>query len=47
MVVPAQNATFDQKSLPNIQTSEADVNRRKLMDSGAIHLIGSFPLEAL
>lgn len=32
--------------LPNIQTSLAEVNRRKFMDSGAIHLIGSFPLEA-
>ena len=33
-------------SLPNIQTSLADVNLLKLMDSGAIHLIGSLPLEA-
>lgn len=31
---------------PNIQTSLAVVNRLKLMDSGAIHLIGSLPLEA-
>lgn len=33
-------------NLPNIQTSLAVVNRLKLMDSGAIHLIGSFPLDA-
>lgn len=26
--------------LPNIQTSLAEVNRLKLIDSGAIHLIG-------
>lgn len=32
--------------LPNIHTSLAEVNRRKLIDSGAIHLIGNFPLEA-
>lgn len=32
--------------LPNIHTSLAEVNRRKLMDSGAIHLMGNFPLEA-
>lgn len=31
---------------PNIQTSLADVNLLKLIDSGAIHLIGSLPLEA-
>lgn len=31
---------------PNIQTSLAVVNRRKLIDSGAIHLMGSLPLEA-
>lgn len=31
---------------PNIQTSLAEVNRRKLIDSGAIHLMGNFPLEA-
>ena len=30
----------------NIQTSDRCVNRRKLIDSGAIHLIGSLPLEA-
>ena len=30
----------------NIQTSDRCVKRRKLIDSGAIHLIGSFPLEA-
>lgn len=34
-------------NLPNIHTSLAEVKRRKFMDSGAIHLIGSFPLEAL
>lgn len=32
--------------LPNIHTSLEDVKRLKLIDSGAIHLIGSFPLEA-
>lgn len=32
--------------LPNIHTSLAEVNRRKLIDSGAIHLMGNFPLEA-
>lgn len=37
--------TNDQNS-PNIQTSLAEVNLLKLIDSGAIHLIGSFPLEA-
>lgn len=31
---------------PNIQTSLADVNLLKLIDSGAIHLMGSLPLEA-
>ena len=31
---------------PNIHTSLAEVKRLKFMDSGAIHLIGSFPLEA-
>lgn len=31
---------------PNIQTSLAEVNLLKLMDSGAIHLIGSLPFEA-
>lgn len=35
-----------QQQTPNIQTSEADEKRRKLMDSGAIHLIGSLPFEA-
>ena len=35
------------KHLPNIHTSLADVNLLKLIDSGAIHLIGSLPLEAL
>lgn len=34
-------------NLPNIQTSLAVVNRLKLMDSGAIHLIGSLPLDAI
>ena len=33
-------------NLPNIHTSLADVNLLKLIDSGAIHLIGSLPLEA-
>lgn len=33
--------------LPNIHTSLAEVKRRKLIDSGAIHLIGNFPLEAM
>ena len=33
--------------LPNIQTSDAVVNLRKLIDSGAIHLIGSFPFVAV
>jgi len=32
--------------LPNIQTSLAVVKRLKLMDSGAIHLIGNLPLDA-
>lgn len=32
--------------LPNIQTSLAVVNLLKLIDSGAIHLIGSLPFEA-
>ena len=31
---------------PNIQTSLAVVNLLKLIDSGAIHLMGSLPLEA-
>lgn len=34
------------QNLPNIQTSLAVVNRLKLMDSGAIHLMGSLPLDA-
>lgn len=34
------------KNSPNIQTSLADVNLLKLIDSGAIHLMGSLPLEA-
>ena len=33
--------------LPNIQTSLADVKRLKLIDSGAIHLIGSLVTEAV
>ena len=33
-------------NLPNIQTSLAVVNLLKLIDSGAIHLMGSLPLEA-
>ena len=32
--------------LPNIHTSLSPVNRLKLILSGAIHLIGSFPLDA-
>jgi hypothetical protein len=40
------NFVFD-KNLPNIQTSLAVVNRLKLMLSGAIHLIGNFPFDAL
>jgi len=32
--------------VPSIQTSLQLVNRRKLIDSGAIHFIGSFPLVA-
>jgi len=31
---------------PSIQMSLLLVNRRKLIDSGAIHFIGSFPLDA-
>ena len=31
---------------PNIHTSLAPVKRRKLIDSGAIHLIGNLPLLA-
>ncbi len=38
---------MNEKHSPNIQTSLAEVNRRKFMDSGAIHLMGSFPLEAV
>ena len=41
------NISISQTQTPNIQTSLAVVNLRKLMLSGAIHLIGSFPLEAL
>lgn len=37
---------FLKKYSPNIHTSLAEVKRRKLIDSGAIHLIGNFPLEA-
>lgn len=33
-------------NLPNIQTSLAVVNLLKLIDSGAIHFIGSLPFEA-
>lgn len=32
--------------LPNIHTSDAVVNLLKLIDSGAIHLMGSLPLVA-
>ena len=37
---------ISQTQTPNIHTSDAVVNLRKLIDSGAIHLIGSFPFEA-
>lgn len=59
LIYSSQNETLDlskrtQRSLPplgfhlpNIHTSLAEVNRRKLIDSGAIHLMGNFPLEAL
>ena len=33
-------------NLPNIQISLAIVNLLKLIDSGAIHFMGSFPFEA-
>lgn len=36
-----------ERCLPNIHTSLAVVKRLKLMDSGDIHLMGSFPLLAL
>ena len=36
----------DTNHSPNIQTSLAEVKRLKLMDSGAIHLMGSLPLDA-
>lgn len=39
--------SYKPSNLPNIHTSLAEVKRRKFMDSGAIHLIGSFPLEAM
>lgn len=38
--------TIQYLDLPNIQTSLAVVNLLKLMDSGAIHFIGSLPFEA-
>lgn len=37
---------ISQQQTPNIQTSLRPVNRRKLILSGAIHLMGSLPLEA-
>ena len=37
---------ISQQHTPNIQTSLRPVNRRKLMLSGAIHLMGSLPREA-
>lgn len=37
---------FHHSNSPNIHTSLAVVNLRKLIDSGAIHLIGSLPLDA-
>jgi len=39
--------SISQQQTPYIQTSDADENRRKLIDSGAIHLMGSFPFDAL
>ena len=41
-----QAHTDTHRHIPNIQTSLEDVNLRKLMLSGAIHLIGSIPFEA-
>ena len=38
---------IEQYNLPNIHTSLGLLNLLKLIDSGAIHLIGSFPFEAL
>lgn len=40
------NGTYTHTDQPNIQTSLAEVNLRKLMLSGAIHLMGSLPFEA-
>ena len=37
----------DEIHSPNIQMSLAVVNLLKLIDSGAIHLIGSLPFEAV
>ncbi len=37
---------ISQQHTPNIHTSLRPVNRRKLMLSGAIHLMGSLPLDA-
>lgn len=37
---------FSKLNSPNIHTSLAEVNLLKLIDSGAIHLIGSLPFEA-
>lgn len=38
---------FTIRNSPNIQTSLAEVKRLKLMDSGAIHLIGNRVTEAV
>lgn len=38
------NIKISHAQTPNIHTSLAVVKRRKLIDSGAIHLIGSIPL---
>ena len=42
--MPIMNSS--QIHTPNIQTSLEEVNLLKLIDSGAIHFIGSRPLEA-
>lgn len=39
--------TITDYNIPNIHTSLAVVKRLKLMDSGAIHFIGSLPFDAL
>lgn len=51
VVLALQEPPFKKKSFivgsPNIQTSLAVVKRLKLMDSGAIHLIGKRETEAV